>query len=90
MSGNYRSKKEAAYLLVPAIGRRVFDLGGNLEKGANPFANTSPYSSSQFCLSSHIQIDWQLNDLGLYRSHGRGYDNVRKVWIGFRHCAALD
>ena len=35
MSGDYRSKKEAAYLLVPAVGRRVFDLGGNLEKGRN-------------------------------------------------------
>ncbi|OCB92050.1 NAD-binding protein [Sanghuangporus baumii] len=32
MSGDYRSKKEAAYLLVPAIGRKVIDLGGNLEK----------------------------------------------------------
>jgi len=33
MSGDYRSKKEVAYLLVPAIGRKVYDLGGNLEKG---------------------------------------------------------
>ena len=33
MSGDYRSKKEVAYLLVPAIGRKVIDLGGNLEKG---------------------------------------------------------
>ena len=33
MSGDYRSKKEVAYLLVPAIGRKVVDLGGNLEKG---------------------------------------------------------
>ena len=33
MSGEYRSKKEVAYLLVPAIGRKVIDLGGNLEKG---------------------------------------------------------
>lgn len=33
MSGEYRSKKEAAYLLVPAVGRKVIDLGGNLEKG---------------------------------------------------------
>jgi len=32
MSGDYRSKKEAAYLLVPAVGRKVIDLGGNLEK----------------------------------------------------------
>jgi hypothetical protein len=33
MSGDYRSKKEVAYLLVPAVGRKVVDLGGNLEKG---------------------------------------------------------
>jgi 3-hydroxyisobutyrate dehydrogenase-like beta-hydroxyacid dehydrogenase len=32
MSGDYRSKKEVAYLFVPAIGRKVIDLGGNLEK----------------------------------------------------------
>ncbi|TFY73606.1 hypothetical protein EWM64_g10407 [Hericium alpestre] len=32
MSGNYGCKKQVAYLLVPAIGRRVLDLGGNLEK----------------------------------------------------------
>ncbi|EJD04439.1 NAD-binding protein [Fomitiporia mediterranea MF3/22] len=32
MSGDYRSKKEVAYILVPAIGRKVIDLGGNLEK----------------------------------------------------------
>ncbi|KAG6842440.1 hypothetical protein C0991_007570 [Blastosporella zonata] len=33
MSGDYRSKKEIAYLLVPGIGKKVVDLGGNLEKG---------------------------------------------------------
>jgi hypothetical protein len=33
MSGDYRSKKEVAYLLVPAVARKVVDLGGNLEKG---------------------------------------------------------
>jgi len=32
MSGDYRSKKEVAYILVPAVGRKVIDLGGNLEK----------------------------------------------------------
>ncbi|KAJ8084540.1 hypothetical protein PM082_003313 [Marasmius tenuissimus] len=33
LGGEYRSKKEAAYLLVPAIGRKAIDLGENLEKG---------------------------------------------------------
>jgi hypothetical protein len=29
----HRSKKEVAYMLVPAVGRKVIDLGGNIEKG---------------------------------------------------------
>jgi 3-hydroxyisobutyrate dehydrogenase-like beta-hydroxyacid dehydrogenase len=33
MSGDYRSKKEAAFVLVPAMARKVIDLGQNLEKG---------------------------------------------------------
>jgi len=32
MAGDYRSKKEISHLLVPAVGRKVVDLGGNLEK----------------------------------------------------------
>jgi hypothetical protein len=35
MSGDYRSKKEVAYLTVPGVGRKVIDLGGNIEKGAS-------------------------------------------------------
>lgn len=34
MSGDYRSKKEVAYLLVPAVARKIIDLGGNVEKGS--------------------------------------------------------
>jgi hypothetical protein len=37
LSGDYRSK-EVAYTLVPAIGRRVLDLGETLEKGDFSFA----------------------------------------------------
>lgn len=33
MAGEYRVKKEVAHILVPAVGRKVIDLGGNLEKG---------------------------------------------------------
>ncbi|KAK7695111.1 hypothetical protein QCA50_002301 [Cerrena zonata] len=32
MAGDYRSKKEIAHILIPAVGRKVIDLGGNLEK----------------------------------------------------------
>jgi len=35
ISGDYCSKKEVAFLLVPAVGRKVIDLGGNVEKGQN-------------------------------------------------------
>ena len=34
MSGDYRAKKEVAHLLVPSVGRKVLDLGGNIIKGA--------------------------------------------------------
>lgn len=33
MSGDYRSKKTVAHLMVPGVGRKVLDLGGNIEKG---------------------------------------------------------
>ncbi|KAI0640128.1 NAD-P-binding protein [Trametes polyzona] len=32
MSGDYRSKKEVAHILIPAVGRKAMDLGGNIEK----------------------------------------------------------
>ncbi|KAG2075168.1 NAD(P)-binding protein [Suillus decipiens] len=34
MSGDYRSKKEVAFLLVPAVGRKVIDVGENVEKAS--------------------------------------------------------
>ncbi|KAI0082312.1 NAD(P)-binding protein [Panus rudis PR-1116 ss-1] len=34
MAGDYRSKKEIAHMVVPAVGRKVIDLGGNLEKAS--------------------------------------------------------
>ncbi|KAI0756407.1 NAD-P-binding protein [Daedaleopsis nitida] len=32
MSGDYRSKKEVSHILHPAVGRKLVDLGGNVEK----------------------------------------------------------
>lgn len=32
MSGDYGSKREAAHLMVPGVGRKVIDLGGNIKK----------------------------------------------------------
>ncbi|KAG9073889.1 hypothetical protein FS749_014592, partial [Ceratobasidium sp. UAMH 11750] len=34
LAGHYKSKKEVAYILVPAVARKVIDLGGNVEKAA--------------------------------------------------------
>jgi len=34
LAGHYKSKKEVAYILVPAVSRKVIDLGGNVEKAA--------------------------------------------------------
>ncbi|KAI0964133.1 hypothetical protein AcW1_001023 [Taiwanofungus camphoratus] len=32
LAGDYRSKKEVAHMLVPTVGKKAVDLGGNLEK----------------------------------------------------------
>jgi len=32
MAGEYKIKKEVAYLIVPAMGRKIIDMGGNVEK----------------------------------------------------------
>lgn len=51
MAGDYRSKKEVAHLLVPAVGRKVFDLGGNLEKGVYD-SDTIAYATLSSSLST--------------------------------------
>ena len=33
MAGDVRAKREIAHLFVPAIAKKVIDLGGNVEKG---------------------------------------------------------
>ena len=33
MAGDYRAKQRVAYLLIPSVGRKVIDLGGDLRKG---------------------------------------------------------
>jgi 3-hydroxyisobutyrate dehydrogenase-like beta-hydroxyacid dehydrogenase len=35
ISGSYHAKKRAAHMLVPALGRKVMDLGSNVEKAAS-------------------------------------------------------
>jgi 3-hydroxyisobutyrate dehydrogenase-like beta-hydroxyacid dehydrogenase len=51
MSGDYRSKKEVAFMFVPAIGRKVVDLGENVEKGYTllvSFHRTGTYPEVRF------------------------------------------
>ena len=82
LSGDYRSKKEVAYTLVPAIGRRVLDLGGNVEKG-------DPVMPILFALideerlyyptSTDIQAHRKLSGPGLSRADRGGIHDCRKV-----------
>ena len=68
MSGDYRSKKEVAYLFVPAAGRKIIDLGGNVEKGSG--FHLSPQCFLNIHDSSHIKTFWKLSDPWDYGSHG--------------------
>ena len=73
LSGDYRSKKEVAYVLVPAIGRRVLDLGGNVEKGDITLLSSAYHSSAIFTTypSTDLQTHWQLFDPGFHRTYCR-------------------
>ena len=51
MSGDYRSKKEVAHLLHPAVGRKIMDLGGNVEKG-----NASQFMHTRISQSAHSTV----------------------------------
>ena len=76
MSGDYRSKKEVAYLLVPAASRKIIDLGGNVEKGSSD--HIIPQRFLNIRNSSYIETFWKLSDPWDYGSHGRIYDPRRK------------
>jgi len=81
LSGDYRSKKEVAYALVPAIGRRVLDLGGNVEKG--DIVLLSSASSSAVLTtepSTNLQTHWQLFDPGFYGTYCRVVHDRGEVW----------
>jgi len=76
MSGDYRSKKEVAYLLVPAVAQKIIDLGGNVEKGSG--AHLLSQHHLNFHTSSYIQAHWELFDPWYYGSYGRVFDPRRK------------
>jgi hypothetical protein len=46
MAGDVRAKREVAYLFVPAVGKKVIDLGGNVEKGQ--WLITDPRTTNDF------------------------------------------
>lgn len=56
MSGDYRSKKEASYVLVPAVGRKVYDLGGNLEKGELALHSTIFIAELRFLVAPTFKL----------------------------------
>ena len=60
MAGDYRSKKEVAHILIPGVGRKVIDLGGNLEKGASYLVVLVPIADIR--CSTDVQTPWKLHD----------------------------
>ena len=81
LSGDYRSKKEVAYTLVPAIARRVMDLGGNVEKG--DIAVLSSASGSLVLTtkpSTNYETHWQLFDPGVHGAYCRSIHCRGEVW----------
>lgn len=79
MSGDYRSKKEVAHLLVPSVGRKVIDLGGNLEKGEVITTGRYSFGYTNNNSTDH-EVDWQLVNPWCYRDHGRKFNAGRKGW----------
>jgi hypothetical protein len=51
-------------MLVPAVGRKVIDLGGNLEKGMSSFGFSLEAMSAQARSSANLQIAGKLDDIG--------------------------
>jgi 3-hydroxyisobutyrate dehydrogenase-like beta-hydroxyacid dehydrogenase len=76
MSGDYRSKKEVAYHLVPAVARKIIDLGGNVEKGS--CIHFLPQVSLNVRTSSDVQAYWKFFDSWDHGGHGRVFDTRRK------------
>ena len=68
MSGDYRSKKEAAYLLVPAAARKIIDLGGNVEKGL--FIHLPSFHFLDIRNSFNLQAYWKFVDSRDHGGHG--------------------
>jgi len=71
MSGDYRSKQQVAYLLVPFVGRKVFDLGGNLER-----APTLKLIGNSMIIGL---VELLAESLTLAEKSGIGYDNVHEL-----------
>jgi len=76
MSGDYRSKKDVAYLLVPAVAQKIIDLGGNVEKGLG--IHFLLQDRLKVRTSPNVQAYRKFFDPRNYRSHGRILDPRRK------------
>lgn len=82
MSGDYPSKQEVAHLLVPGVGRKVIDLGGNIEKGRVDHQTGEVMENKLDDSSSHFQVDRKRTDHGCQRVTCRDAHSWRK--IGYR------
>lgn len=82
MSGDYRSKKEVAHLLVPAAAQKVIDVGGDVEKGLGTYFLLRHlliiYNSSK------VQTFRELFGRRDYGGYGRILDPCREGWYRAR------
>ena len=76
MAGDYRTKKEVAHLLVPGVGRKVIDLGGNLEKGTSLLIVRAKVDEPNRWHSPDLQTDRQLCNLGKSGNSCGGFHTV--------------
>ena len=81
MSGDYRSKKEVAYLLVPAVGRGVIDMGESIKKGIfTLYCNNRDLITVLAVLSSYHEAYRKFDDYVCHRDDGRDDDVGGKSW----------
>ena len=98
MSGDYQSKKEVAPYLVPAVGRKIVDLGGNVEKGGCVvFVASRPYNpyifkAPTFKLVGNSMILGTIEIMSeaytLAEKSGIGADNMHTIVKGMSHSSS--
>ena len=82
MSGDYRAKKELAYLFVPAIGRKVIDLGENIEKGESHQSLRPWTDTKDICTAPTFKLIGNSMILGTLEILAETYTLAEKAGIG--------